>query len=260
LPSDRPFVLWVGSTASISDPDTELHFVRRWITALRQQPELHDVGILIRPHPYNVGHWRTVSFDDLPNVAIYPRGANPVNENDRQDYFDSMYHCAAVVGVNTTAMIEAAIVGKTVHSVLADEFKDTQGGTLHFRYLLAENGGFLRVAHSMPEHARQVVQTLATPDVGQAACARFVARFIRPQGVDVDATPILAGALERLGSAPRVRARMPVYLYPLRLLLWLTGVIAMYHDPSRVVAVIDKQRRIFGKRVRNARKSFFDAF
>ena len=257
---DRPFVLWVGSTASISDPDTELHFVRRWIEALRREPELRDVGILIRPHPYNVGHWRTVAFDDVPNVAIYPRGSNPVNESDRQDYFDSLYHCEAVVGVNTTAMIEAAIVGRTVHTVLADEFKDTQGGTLHFRYLLAENGGFLLVAHSMGEHARQVVETLRTPDVGHAACARFVARFIRPQGVEVESTPLLTDALERLGSAPRPAARMPVYLYPLRLLLWLIGVVSLYHDPARITGTLDKQRRILGKRIRNARKAFFSAF
>ena len=200
------------------------------------------------------------AVDDLQDVAIYPRQSNPVNESDRQDYFDSLYHCEAVVGVNTTAMIEAAIVGKTVHSVLADEFKDTQGGTLHFRYLLAENGGFLRVAHSMDEHARQVVETLRTPDVGHAACERFVARFIRPKGIDVDATPILVGALERLAAARRPRASMPVYLFPLRLLLWVTGVIALYHDRERIGNTLDKQRRILGKRLRHARKAFFNAF
>src|SRR6185437_8975293 len=130
--------------------------------------------------------------------------------------------CEAVVGVNTTAMIEAAIVGKTVHSVLADEFRDTQGGTLHFRYLLAENGGFLRVAHSMEEHARQVVETLDTPDVGHAACTRFVARFIRPQGIEVPSTPRLVSALEQLGARGRqTPTTMPVSLLPLRALLWL---------------------------------------
>jgi hypothetical protein len=257
---DRPFVLWVGSTASISAPDMELRFVRRWIEALRREPELRDVSILIRPHPYNAAHWRTIVFDDAEDVAVYPRGSNPVNESDRQDYFDSLYHCEAVVGVNTTAMIEAAIVGRTVHSVLADEFKDTQGGTLHFRYLLAENGGFLLVARSMGEHARQVVETLRTPDVGHAACARFVARFIRPHGIDVESTPLLTAALERLGSTKRTSARMPAYLYPLRLVLWLIGVIALYHDPARISGTLDKRRRILGKRIRNARKAFFSAF
>ena len=256
LRADRPFVLFTGSTASISAPDAELQFVRRWIEALRSQPELHDVGILVRPHPYNVSRWRTAEFPDLENVAIYPRGANPVNENDRQDYFDSFFHCEAVVGVNTTAMIEAAIVGKTVHSVLADEFRDTQGGTLHFRYLLAENGGFLRVAHSMEEHARQVVETLDTPDVGHAACTRFVARFIRPQGIEAPSTPRLVSALEQLGARGRqTPTTMPVSLLPLRALLWLIGFVSIYKSPSRAAGTVRKQLSLLKKRIRNARKA-----
>ncbi len=256
LRADRPFVLFVGSTASISAPDAELHFVRRWIEALRREPALADVGILVRPHPYNVSRWRTAEFPEFTNVAIYPRGANPVNEHDRQDYFDSLYHCEVVVGVNTTAMIEAAIVGKTVHSVLADEFKDTQGGTLHFRYLLAENGGFLRVAHSMEAHARQVVETLRTPDVGHAACARFVASFIRPQGLHEASTPRLVSALEQLGARGRTRpVTLPLALYPLRALLWLIGFIAVYKSPARVEGSLRKQVSILKKRVRNARKA-----
>lgn len=227
LSRERPIVLFVGSTASISAPEAELHFVRRWIQALRAEPALADVGILIRPHPYNSAHWREADFGDLPDVAIYPRGANPVNEADRQDYFDSLYHSDAVVGVNTTAMIEAAIVGRTVHSVLAPEFEDTQGGTLHFRYLLAENGGFLRVARSLDEHAREVAETVQRPDIGRDACARFVDRFVRPHGRDVAATPLLVDALERIANTRRARQTVPRVLYPLQRLLHMAGSAAV---------------------------------
>jgi hypothetical protein len=255
LPADRPYVLFVGSTASISAPDAELGFVRRWIAALRALPELADVGILVRPHPYNAAHWADVDFTDLPGVAIYPRVANPVNESDRQDYFDSLYHSEAVVGVNTTAMIEAAITGRTVHSVLADEFKDTQGGTLHFRYLLSENGGFLRVAPDLAAHAQQVAETLRHPAIGRDACARFVARFVRPQGPDRPATPILVEALQRLATGgTRERMRMPATLYPLRLLLWASGAVAVYQHPPRLKGLVLKQLRITGKRVRGVLK------
>jgi hypothetical protein len=233
LPADRPMVLFVGSTASISAPEAELHFVRRWIAALREEPRLADVGILIRPHPYNSTHWLDADFSDLPNVAIYPRGANPVNEADRQDYFDSLFHSDAVVGVNTTAMIEAAIAGRTVHSVLAPEFQDTQGGTLHFRYLLAENGGFLRVAQSLPEHARQVAETVESPAIGRAACERFVERFVRPHGRAVAATPLLVDALEKMASKRRRRARTPFWLYPLRVLLNIAGAAAVKRERRR---------------------------
>jgi hypothetical protein len=252
LPADRPFVLFVGSTASISAPDAELTFVRRWIAALRAHPSLTDISILVRPHPFNARHWSDADVGDLPNVAVYPHWANPVNESDRQDYFDSLYHSGAVVGINTTAMIEAAIVGRTVHSVLADEFRDTQGGTLHFRYLLAENGGFLRVAGSLAEHAGHVAEALAAPEVGRAACARFVRTFVRPHGIDIPTTPVLAEALERLAASRRPRVRMPVWLYPLSVVLWISGVIAYY--PQRIWNLARKQWRILEKKTHNARK------
>ena len=253
LPADRPYVLFVGSTASISAPDAELRFVRRWIAALRGERDLADVSILVRPHPYNAAHWGTVDCSDLPNVAVYPRTANPVNESDRQDYFDSLHHSAAVVGVNTTAMIEAAIAGRTVHSVLADEFKDTQGGTLHFRYLLSENGGFLRIAPDLAAHAQQVAETVRFPDIGREACARFVARFVRPQGVQAPSTPILVGALERLaGAGAREAVRMPRALLPLSVLLRTAGAISIYKHPPRLKGLLVKQYRIAEKKVHAA--------
>lgn len=249
----KPFVLFVGSTASISAPEAEVGFVRRWIEALRRVPALADVGVLVRPHPYNASHWRDTDLTRMPGVEVYPRSANPVNESDRQDYFDSLFHSEAVVGVNTTAMIEAAIVGRTVHAVLADEFQDTQSGTLHFRYLLAENGGFLRVATSLDEHAAQLAETLASPAVGREACERFVRAFIRPHGIDVDATPVLVSALEKLAaSGPQPRVRQPVSSYPLRALLWLCGFVAVYRSPSRIVKVVRRSGFALKTRVRTA--------
>ena len=46
--------------------------------------------------------------------------------------------CSSDLGVNTSAMIEAAILGRPVLSVLAPEFAATQEGTVHFHYLLPE--------------------------------------------------------------------------------------------------------------------------
>ena len=120
LPDEHPYVLFVGSTSGISKPDDEYLFVRRWIQTIRDSgdPRLSEVGILIRPHPYNPGGWADADLSGLGPVAVWPRGrANPVNDDDRAEYFDSMYHAAAVVGINTSAMIETAIVGRPVHTI-----------------------------------------------------------------------------------------------------------------------------------------------
>jgi hypothetical protein len=140
--------------------------------------------------------------------------------------------------------------------VLADEFKDTQQGTLHFRYLLSENGGFLRVARSLPDHARQLAETLASPDIGREACERFVRTFIRPHGVEVPATPILVDALEGLAAAgQRAPVQMPLALYPLRLLLWAGGALAMYGNPGRIRGKVRKQLKIRAKERKKRRRA-----
>ena len=125
---DRPFIVFVGSTASISSPEAEVVFVRRWIAAVRQGPgSLADVGILIRPHPYNAKHWGDVDLSGYQNVAVFPRhGANPVNDDDRADYYDTLHHGAAVVGINTSAMIEAGIQDRPVFTIVDSSFDDTQ--------------------------------------------------------------------------------------------------------------------------------------
>jgi hypothetical protein len=132
-------------------------------------------------------------------VAIWPRaGALPVTDEARADFFDSLAHSAAVVGINTTAMIEAAIVGKSVLTVLSAEF--AQESTLHFDYLLDENGGFLHVAASLDEHLRQLAHVLGKDAAGAERRRRFVESFVRPHGLDRPATPIFADAVEELAT------------------------------------------------------------
>lgn len=196
----RPFVLFVGSTASISTPERERRFVVEWIRALRasSREETADCGILVRPHPYNRELWAETDLSSVDDRAVvWPRQeVNPVSETDRADYFDSLYHADAVVGVNTSAMIEASIVGRPVLTISAPEFADTQGGTLHFRYLLPENGGFASESRTLDEHIEQLASVLHDRSAVDANLRRFVERFVRPHGLERSATQALADAIE----------------------------------------------------------------
>jgi hypothetical protein len=97
-------------------------------------------------------------------------------------------------------MIEAAILGRPVLSLMTGDFAGTQEGTLHFRYLLPENGGFLRVANTLEQHAAQLAEVLHDPEVVREQTMRFVNRFLRPQGLSVPCTPILADTFERVAA------------------------------------------------------------
>jgi hypothetical protein len=205
LPDDGPFVLFTGSSIFIARAEVEMPFVREWIEALRASadPAVHDLRVLVRPHPYNGRAWNPDVFAGLPGVAVWPRGGyDPVDEASRAGLFDSLFFCDAVVGINTSAMIEAAIVGRPVLSIETPQFAGTQDGTLHYRYLLPENGGFLRVANSFADHVRQLGAVLADPAGARRELQRFVHAFIRPQGLDQPSMPRLVEALERYGETP----------------------------------------------------------
>ena len=139
LPPERPYVLYVCSSAFIAQD--EVAFVKDWLRAMRAtaDPLLASAGVLVRPHPQNASQWQGVDLSSSGDVVVWPSApSNPVDAGAKADYFDSLYHCAAVVGVNTTALIEAGIVGRPVHTVLMPRFADVQHGTLHFQHLVEQ--------------------------------------------------------------------------------------------------------------------------
>ena len=134
--------------------------------------------MIVRPHPNANAPWDGVELGD-PRAVIWPRvGIHPVAAQARADFYDSLAHAAAVVGINTTAMIEAAILEQSVLPLLVPSF--AQEATLHFRNLLAENGGFLHVATGLDEHLLQLrgvlERTRRAPGGGGASSSPSSAR------------------------------------------------------------------------------------
>ena len=123
-----------------------------------------------------------------------------MDQTSRNDFFDSLYHAAAAVGINTSAQIEAGIVGRPVYSIRAREYAATQEGTLHFHYLLSENGGLLDMADTLDEHVNALSGSLSRTRDDDKRLKNFVEGFVRPQGLGVAATPLLADAVERLAQ------------------------------------------------------------
>ena len=204
LRPDRPIVLYVCSALLEGSPP-EPAFVLRWARHLRESghPSLRECGILIRPHFKRGEEWTRVSFDSIDNITCWPpTGAVPVDAVSKTDYFDSMYHASAVVGLNTSAMIEAAIVGRPVQTVLLPEFHDSQEGTVHFHYLLNGPNALLRASRSLDAHARDLAGVLDGRDAEPDRSARFVKTFVRPGPADVSATSIFVDMLEQIAEEP----------------------------------------------------------
>jgi hypothetical protein len=209
LAADRPMLLYV---CSVMTPDPhESRFVLRWVEEVRRSadPRLRDASILIRPHPERMDEWDGVSLERFGNVALY--GRNPMSPEAQNDYFDSLYHSDAVVGLVTSAFLEAAIVGRPVHTPLLPEFEMYQEGVQHFRYLMEVEGGLLRVARTFPEHLAALGEDIGKARTGirDERNARFVRAFVRPAGLDFPATPLFVEAVEQMATSAPLPAEVP---------------------------------------------------
>ncbi len=215
LPADRKILLYVCSALFWGSP-VEAEFVLRWIRSVREsaEPSIRAAAILIRPHPARMEEWAAIDLSGFEHVSLY--GASPVDAQSKDDYFESLYYSSAVVGLNTSAFIEAAVVGRPVHTVLDPVFHENQEGVLHFHYLLTVGGGALRAGRSFAEHHAQLAQSLAA-DGAEWPGKEFVRAFVRPHGLDRAATPVFCDAVEELLAMPRpAPAATPLGLVLLR--------------------------------------------
>jgi hypothetical protein len=214
----REYVLYLCSSAFIA-PD-ELSFVRRWLDAVRASgdPRVRELGVLVRPHPQNPAQWIDPDLSGYDDVVVWPRGGQFPDAGEAQTaFFDSMAHSVAVVGINTSAQIDSAIVGKPVYTIRA--FDASQEGTIHFHYLLHDHGGFVRDAATLEEHVAQLAEGLADPERVAAELKRFVGSFVRPRGLDRPVAPIVADEIEALARLQPVRPRLGALIL-LRLALY----------------------------------------
>ncbi len=204
------YVLYVGSSRNVAPAEKEIAFVRRWLEALRSSgdPRLRALNVLVRPHPGNLPEWARVELDD-GRAAVSPRTrpSLPMTAEDEALYYDSIHFAAAVVGINTSAIVESLIQRRPVLTVRVPEFHDTQDGTLHFRYLLPSAGGPLRIAGSFEEHFAQMQEVLTGGEGDRQRIESFLRAFVRPHGLDRPATPILADAIETLAKPSQAGQR-----------------------------------------------------
>ena len=195
----QPIVTYLCSSEFVAAD--ERGFVARWIEEVRRSPALASCNILIRPHPREHKPWKQFTPPG-PRVAVsMPRALNA-----DQVLFDTLHHSAAVVGLNTSAQLEAGIAGKPVLTLLAPEFAEGQQGTLHFSYLLKEQGGFVEVATDFDQHRAQLVSAIQGKYDAETI-ARFIERFVRPHGFGRPATAVMVEAIERLAQTAKTAGR-----------------------------------------------------
>ena len=192
-------IAYLGSSPFVSA--REPAFTATWIEALRASSDgqLRNAQVVVRPHPRMREVWQEYpafaaqsrSRSTLPGVAV----THAKSLTGEQGLFDTLYHADAVVGLNTTAELEAGILGKPVYTIRTPEFAPGQTGSHHFHYLLREQGGFVECAETLEQHCAQLAGGLRG-QVDRAGLRAFIERFLRPHGLATPVAPLLANEIE----------------------------------------------------------------
>ncbi len=225
LNPEQAIILYLCSSSFVC-PD-EVAIVRRWLADLRTAADarVRHANVIVRPHPSHAQQWHGVKLDQTGGVTcIWPPGGDSPTDIDRQRaYFDNLFHAAAVVGVNTSGFLEAAILGRPTAVLATPETAATQTGTLHFRYL--QDVGILLHASTPQDHLRQLACVIGNCATTRQTTRAFVERFLRPHGLDQPALPFVIDAVTELGRRPhRAPASVPWWAWLVRAMVVPVGV------------------------------------
>ena len=202
LETDRPIILYLCSSKFVAAD--ERPFIRSWIRDVRasRDPVVAGANLLVKTHPDLTRDWRDHSEQHVSWPGVEPALISTPFGDDHttvlmskftalQTLYECLYHSDVVVGLNTSAELEAGILGKPVLTLPAgDGLEAGQRRTLHFHYLLRANGGFVELASSMDEHLTQLADVLAGRYDTQHIQS-FITSFLRPQGWDKSSSEIL---------------------------------------------------------------------
>jgi hypothetical protein len=198
LNADAPLITYLGSSRTIAPEEHE--FLWRWIAAIRgaQDATLRSCSIFVRPHPTNLAirtHWPA---EPPPGVALWDGRGDDVSGVIR-----SVGNSDAVVGINTTAMLEAGALGKPVLTVLDDQLRGGQEDRFHFHHLTSVGGGLVTVASTLDQHVDHLTAILNGDCRFAEKSRHFADVFLKPPPPYDSAVSAFARAVERLARQRR---------------------------------------------------------
>jgi len=198
----KKYILYAGSTylldSNVQKTLSEDILILRIADALADNQQTRNVNVMVRPHPVNTHIISALKDAARSNVTVFPSpGELPDTEEKRRKFYNSLHHSCAVVGVNTTAFLEASALDKPCITIISKEFGETQQ-LVHFHHL--EEAGFLEKAEHADDVAEAVGRILAGTDTLAAQRHEFVVNFIKPLESGKTAVQVYANLIERFGS------------------------------------------------------------
>jgi hypothetical protein len=201
---DGPYVVFLCSSRTIWENESSL--VMAMADALARELGERAPTLVVRPHPTNPAPFKAFAH---PGVVVHPQGGDQADSPESwQDYYDQLTHASGVFGVNTTAFLEAVVANRPCLTIVSETYWPGQGRTGHFRHLL--KGEFLEICRDMTDVAQHVRRILEGVDERADGRREFTRWFIRPCGLDVPASEVVASVIETAARPNAARAPISV--------------------------------------------------
>lgn len=200
LREQDPIVVYLGSSKNMAKDETGIVRELRHALDVSSDSRMCNTQIIVRPHPANIKIYKSLELRDV--VVIPKKGSLPDTTASFQLFYDTLFHAvAAIVGVNTTAVIESIVAGKPCIAVLTEEYRKTQRDTIHFQQLLDADA--LEQARSCADVPSLLISLLDGKDMHRSGREAFIAKYIRPRGITTPAGEIVADEVERIAENSR---------------------------------------------------------
>jgi hypothetical protein len=188
LDAARPILLYLGSSKNIAKDES--WFVQTLHDRLKQSddPVLRSYQILVRPHPANAEVFGKIQE---PDVHTWPKaGELPDTREGFAAMQNSFHHAKAVLGINTSGMIDAVLADRPTYSVKLSRYDQTQSNSKHFKYL--EDADALYLLSDLAELWPALAALERGEDPKQPQRLAFAQLFARPHGIDRPAGEVVA--------------------------------------------------------------------
>lgn len=192
LRPDDSIIMYCCSSNVIIGSETASVTELRKILDESADERLKRTQIIFRPHPKNFKIYEKLQ---LPGVTVIPRGDVLYGKLEGQRiFYDTLMHSSLVFGINTSAMLDAMLLGKPVIALYKDQYTATQVEMYHFNSLL--HMGAIEFAKTPDEIRKAILDIFEGRDVRKEKRERFIRDFIRPRGIKISANEVIADEIE----------------------------------------------------------------
>ncbi|HEX2461619.1 MAG TPA: hypothetical protein VHJ58_15855, partial [Vicinamibacterales bacterium] len=127
--------------------------------------------------------------------AIYQRErGRPDTADAIAEFRDILHHAVAVIGINTTGMLDAVLCDRPCIALAVKKYRQTQAHTPHFQRM--QESKALLTAGSVRVAVEMLGRIIAGDQQSASARQRFAATYARPRGLGSDAGLAAAIAIE----------------------------------------------------------------